>query len=257
MNAAGTWTDELNAQAQIKTPYKHIFGKGVFLGFHRFEGHELPLIVDGGKHTQSLCLIPWGPITLWGPTETKLDSLDSAFQVEPADVSFLLQRLNHHTKVPVHASDIVSLRCGVRPLVVDRCYEDSGPTLKISRRHRVFGDPEQPWISLYGGKITSCMSLAEDTLRKVQQRIDSSGRLMEQELQPDEMCCTLEDYVRRRTNISQWTPRGGFGFQNEHRSELLSIALQIHRDRTKAEEDLDEYEARVQREFDAVIQEVA
>ena len=257
INAAGVWTEELNRRAGIDTPYKHIFGKGVFLAFERFQGHELPLILDAGERTQSLCLIPWGPVSLWGPTETQLDSLDSAFHVDPEEVRFLLQRLNHHLKTAVNASSIVSLRCGVRPLAVHKSYSGCGRTLEISRRHRVFADPAYPWISLYGGKITSCIALAEETMQQLQMRIKPSCDKIEPESEPDEMCCTLEDYLRRRTNISQWTPRGGLGFRNQHRSELFSMAMEIHQDSDRAEQDLLRYEAKIKKEFDDVIQEVA
>ena len=253
INAAGVWTDLLNSQVHIETRYKHVFGKGVFIGFRRFEGHELPLIVDAGNCTETLSLIPWGPVTLWGPTETKLESIEAGFRVEPADVRFLLDRLNQHLRIPVCGSEIVSLRCGVRPLAVDRSYNAEERTLSISRRHHVVADQERPWISLYGGKITSCVALAEETANRVQQRVNASGSIAPPDSEPEEMCCTLEDYVRRRTNISQWIPRGGLGFKNEYRNDLLSIAMNLHHDATKAEEELNLYERKIKTEFDDVI----
>jgi len=39
-----------------------------------------------------------------------------------------------------------------------------------------------------------------------------------------EMCCTLEDYLRRRTNISQWVARGGLGRQDEHVPHINRLA---------------------------------
>jgi hypothetical protein len=106
---------------------------------------------------------------------------------------------------------------------------------------------------LYGGKITSCIALAEETANKVQQRVNASGSIVPPDSEPEEMCCTLEDYIRRRTNISQWIPRGGFGFKNEYRNDLLSIAMNLHHDATKAEEELKLYERKIKTEFDDVI----
>jgi glycerol-3-phosphate dehydrogenase len=242
----------------------------VFVGFRRFPGHERPLIIDSGEHDQSLSLIPWGPVSLWGPTETKVDSLESGFRVDPSDIRFLLDRLNSHLRTRVGAAQILSLRCGIRPLAVDRCYSGNEATLKISRRHRVYADPARPWISLYGGKITSCMVLAEETLellRKSHLRPVSHSRtnILNSAIAPlredaqtrrreDAFCCTLEDYLRRRTNISQWGPRGGLGWKNENRSKLLAIALRIHGgNHVAAEEDLRNYETKIIREFDDVI----
>jgi hypothetical protein len=42
-----------------------------------------------------------------------------------------------------------------------------------------------------------------------------------------ESCCTLEDYLRRRTNIAQWIPGGGLGENNVNAPLLKTIALQI------------------------------
>ena len=42
-----------------------------------------------------------------------------------------------------------------------------------------------------------------------------------------ELCCTLEDYLRRRTNIAQWIPRGGLGKNDAHAGTLKAFALEI------------------------------
>ena len=38
------------------------------------------------------------------------------------------------------------------------------------------------------------------------------------------MCWTLEDYLRRRTNVSQWVARGGLGKHDEHVPHLIGLA---------------------------------
>jgi hypothetical protein len=95
--------------------------------------------------------------------------------------------------------------------------------------------------------------MAEETVNEVQKRVKSSGSITPPESEPEEMSCRLEDHVRRRTNISQWIPRGGLGFKNEYRTDLYSIALNVHRDATKAEKDLMQYELKIKAEFDDVI----
>ena len=42
-----------------------------------------------------------------------------------------------------------------------------------------------------------------------------------------EQCCTLEDYLRRRTNIAQWTACGGLGKNDAYARILRDIALEI------------------------------
>ena len=41
---------------------------------------------------------------------------------------------------------------------------------------------------------------------------------------PTKAAGSLQDYLRRRTNISQWVPRGGLGFFNENAAHLARLA---------------------------------
>src|SRR6185295_8597419 len=119
--------------------------------------------------------------------------------------------------------------------------------LDISRRHYICRDPHQPWISLFGGKLTDCDRIARETLRAIAPIVSplrsptlpqETDRSLETEFYPSltepvptpdyclehEYCRTLDDYLRRRTNIAQWVPRGGLGRDNEHVPELMRIA---------------------------------
>ena len=72
-----------------------------------------------------------------------------------------------------------------------------------------------------------------------------------------ELACTLEDYLRRRTNAAQWTPRGGLGRRDEHVERLRQLSLELAGgDTARAEIDLDRYRRRVAEEFDQVIAQV-
>jgi glycerol-3-phosphate dehydrogenase len=132
----------------------------------------------------------------------------------------LLDLLNGHLAQPVSVDQIVSLRCGVRPLAADHSYT-GGNTLQISRRHRIHCDSDRPWISVYGGKISNCVPLAEKLASQLCEQQDKAPPpiataseietanfpgLDEPAPSPEwcarnEMACTLEDYLRRRTNI--------------------------------------------------------
>jgi glycerol-3-phosphate dehydrogenase len=251
INCAGVWTDTVNQHFKIETPYKHVFSKGVFVGLERQDQHNYPLIFDMGQQGDVLSYIPWGPIALWGPTETYMPTLEGGIHTDPEDIDFLLERANRNLKQEVDPSDVVSLRCGVRPLVVKKNYSKNYYPLDLSRKHQISKDSVKPWISVYGGKFTSCVSVAE----KVEEQIRSlvtPGRvpLPVENMQTSEMewdsfpgledkvpslkscianerCLNLEDYLRRRTNISQWVPREGLGRDNENVPHLEQLALQF------------------------------
>ncbi len=58
----------------------------------------------------------------------------------------------------------------------------------------------------------------------------------------NEMCWNLEDYLRRRTNISQWIARGGLGLQNENLPHLKNLAkIFCPNDESKADKTIDAY----------------
>lgn len=223
--------------------------------------------VDG----EGCSLVPWGPVALWGSTETLVGSPEEGRAVAPADVDWLLTRLNRHLRREVTRQEVTSLRCGVRGLAVARGSAPRDP-LRLSKRWRAHADESRPWITLYGGKITSCFDAARHIAGRLAGRIrtgEAPARIDPASPAPLEAfpgiaqpvpaagwcrrwlaCRTLEDYLRRRTNIAQWTPRGGLGRAGEHRGELLRIAAQLCEDPLLA---LRDYERAVEQQHDAAL----
>jgi glycerol-3-phosphate dehydrogenase len=69
-----------------------------------------------------------------------------------------------------------------------------------------------------------------------------------------EFCHTLDDYLRRRTNIAQWVAREGLGRHDENLAAIDKIALTLnHGDHDKAAHSVRRYRERVQQEFDSVL----
>ena len=279
INTAGVWTDQINHQFGMDSPYKHVLSKGVFIGITRDPSLSVPLIFENGEDQEADCmaLIPWGPVALWGPTETLVTDLEAGFRIEPQDIQFLLDQLNRQMRRPVSLSDIVSLRCGVRPLAVDRSFQPGRHTLNLSKSLRIHCHADLPWISVYGGKITGSLEGARSVARFVRDlgiSADSSSRDTAEpphlewgrfpglaEPVPSahfaaehEMCWTLDDYLRRRTNISQWVPRGGLGRSDENLPHLLNLArVFAGSNPTMARAAVNTYRKRVQHEFDEVL----
>ena len=275
VNCAGVWTDEVNRSFGIHSPIRHAFSKGVFIGFERHPEHRVPLIFDAGEHGDAISFIPWGPVALWGPTETAVQSPEEGCRMVDEDVDFLLRHARRLLNGKFDAKHIVSLRCGVRPLPIESdCSEEVHP-MKLSRRHRVVVDANRPWISTYGGKITGCALLARQleghikrmaaptgevrggesldaaigawgTFPGLEERVPALDWCMEREY-----CCTLEDYMRRRTNIAQWVAREGLGKEDENGPFLYQLALQLSDgDPLRAERQIETYREQVHARFD-------
>ena len=77
--------------------------------------------------------------------------------------------LNRHVANPVGPEDVISIRCGVRPLAVERSNGNGSNSLSLSRRHRIHRDTHVPWISVYGGKLTDCVPVARKIVGLLEQ----------------------------------------------------------------------------------------
>lgn len=276
VNAAGIWTDALNDGFGIATPWKHVLSKGVFLGLPRDPRHEFPLMFETGDPEGWMTHEPWGPVALWGPTESAEPDVETGLRPTSEDVRILLARAASCLSPAPQVGDIRSLRCGVRPLAVPRAHRAGTPTLSISRRAVVAPDRDRPWISLYGGKLTGCEAVAEKSLRVLADRIGPPGGirsmpgpegdirapvesfpgLAEPVVAPvhardHEACMTLDDYLRRRTNISQWVPRGGLGKHDEHLPKLRELAAVFHG--AEAGAVVEAYRGKIVEGFDAIL----
>ncbi|MCZ7627238.1 MAG: FAD-dependent oxidoreductase [Candidatus Methylomirabilis sp.] len=277
VNCAGVWVDKVNQDFGVRTPYKHLLSKGVYLGLQRHEAHHTPLIFDMEQHGDVVTYLPWGPIALLGPTETLVRTAEEGYDVSEEDARFLLEQAAQHLRTPVNKTEIISLRCGVRPLAVPTSFRGDCYPLDISRRHRIVKDSRLPWISLYGGKITGCI----ETCRRICAEL---SRLIPRAVTPvtpgpvedeveltsfpglaqkvpsvewcktQEFCLTLEDYLRRRTNISQWVAREGLGRNDENLGAVEKIALSLcNYDQLKVSACVKRYREQVNRRFDSLI----
>ena len=151
--------------------------------------------------------------------------------------------------------------------------------LELSRRSIVYPDHERPWISVYGGKLTGCRELAAQIRTQIGVRLGRGPSAIDpreaavpemattdfpgmgrplpspQWCRQHEFCCTLEDYLRRRTDIAQWQPRAGLGRDNGNREAVLAIAQALHG--ADAAAAFDRYEKTIGAQHDRLLAELA
>jgi glycerol-3-phosphate dehydrogenase len=279
VNCAGVWVDKVNAAFDIESPYKHILSKGVFLGLRRDNSGDCPLVMGMGEHGDVINSIPWGPVVLWGPTETAISDIEEGLKASAEDIKFLMDKYNRFHKTSISTDNIVSIRCGIRPLAVNSSYAKNKYPLEVSRRHRIAVDNKRPWVSVYGSKLTGCEQLAIAVAKRLApllpeadkefpnfdiDQIPNAGKFDFPGLDnsfPEirwskeyEHCCTIEDYLRRRTNIAQWVAREGLGRNNEHEPVIRKLCLELtDGDETAAERQFEAYRTKVERRFDQLL----
>lgn len=274
VNAAGVWTDGVNKVLGVESPYRHELSKGVYISVRRPESLREILIFDTGKNGDTFTVSPWGPVALCGPTETSVNSITEGFRPAPEDIRSLLWLSNKNMEDRHAAEDIVSLRCGIRPLAVRREFSKVPHPLELSRRHLIHHDQSRNVVAVYGGKLTSCGLMADEVDRLIFPCLKKAGapipRLPDSPpmdhfpgldepvpsaswCRDHECCLTLEDYLRRRTNIAQWIPRGGLGMDSENIGAIRRIARVFSPDPVSAEAVLSDYQKLVRDRHDRIL----
>lgn len=260
VNCAGPWADSVNETWGISTATRHYLSKGVYLVLPR-DADEQAVVMEMEHEGDTLCWVPWGPVALWGPTETTIPNPNEVGATS-ADVDFLLERLNRNSTRRWTRKDILNVRVGTRPLAQPPGQKVSY-SLDLSRRAILEVDPVLPWATAFGGKLSGALDFA----------LEMNERLHGQRSRPEdfafckirprpitkeffgglalpcpawcrkhEACHTLEDYLRRRTNVAQWIANAGIGRSREYLPDLERISEILHpNDPEAAHRDLSYY----------------
>lgn len=165
VNACGPFVDEHNHLAGQTAAYRHVFSKGIHLIVDRLtpSNRVLAFFADDGR---LFFVIPMGTKTCIGTTDTRSDS--PYVTVTDADRKFVLDNINARLKLqrPLTTSDVISERCGVRPLAVEGDHTETD-WLSLSRRHVVETGLADRYLSIYGGKLTDCLNVGNEVVDSV------------------------------------------------------------------------------------------
>ncbi|WP_462186474.1 MULTISPECIES: glycerol-3-phosphate dehydrogenase/oxidase [unclassified Frankia] len=158
INAAGVWTDEIQAMVGGRGQLSVRASKGVHIVVPRDRIHGATgLILRTEKSV--LFVIPWGSHWIIGTTDTDW-SLDLAHPAaSSADIDYLLGTVNRVLRTPLTAADITGVYAGLRPLLAG----ESEDTSRLSREHAVVS-PVSGLTMVAGGKYTTYRVMAADAV---------------------------------------------------------------------------------------------
>lgn len=166
INAAGPWVDDHNAKTGQATDHHHVYSKGIHLIVPRLTESQrvLAFFADDGR---LFFVIPMGPRTCIGTTDTRVDKPE--VDVTEDDVRFVLDNINKRLTLdrPIGVDDIISTRCGVRPLAVKASGGSDRDFLQLSRKHAIDINAEDAHLSIYGGKLTDCLNVGEEIVAAI------------------------------------------------------------------------------------------
>ncbi len=163
VNAAGPFIDGLNKQLELTTEHRIVYSKGIHLIVPRLTDSErvLAFFDDTGR---LFYVIPMANRSVIGTTDTRTDNANEG--VLDTDRDFLLEQINARLDLPapLTKADIISERCGVRPLVVANDGDDQEDTdwTSLSRKHEIEVDKKRKVVSIFGGKLTDCLNVGDE-----------------------------------------------------------------------------------------------
>lgn len=166
INAAGPWVDQHNALTQQKTHHQHIYSKGIHLIVPQLTDSKrvLAFFADDGR---LFFVIPMGNRTCIGTTDTHMEHPD--VDVTTDDIAFVLENINKRLTLeqPLNQDDIISTRCGVRPLAIKTDQGSKRDFQQLSRKHVIDTNPDSAHISIFGGKLTDCLNVGDEIAEEV------------------------------------------------------------------------------------------
>lgn len=219
INACGPYVDEYNRRSQVTTRHRHLFSKGIHLIVKRCTSgsRSLAFFASDGR---LFFVIPMGPMSCLGTTDTRVEEVTDT--VTPEDRSFVLDNINRclALKAPLTEADIISERCGVRPLVVDPAGKnrDKGDWSSLSRKHAIEIDLEKRHLCIFGGKLTDCLNIGDAIVKAIGQ-MQIGVRLHDDEWFGEPPTSEYESYQRRANEL------GIDGRTPAHFSEPISHRL--------------------------------
>ncbi len=176
VNAAGPWVDRVVALDAPETPPRLRLTKGVHVVVpHERVGNRAAVVLSAVADRRVMFVIPWGAHTLVGTTDTDHPGgPDVPPTVEPSDVCYLLDTVNHYFPAARLASgDVVSAFAGLRPLIAPRGKATMSPSA-VSREEEVFTSPSG-LISIAGGKLTTYRLVAKTVVDRVVDALRAAG----------------------------------------------------------------------------------
>jgi len=169
VNSTGPWIDGLNQQLHVTTDHRIAFSKGIHLVVPRIgSGERVFAFFD--EDDRLYYVIPMGDRSVIGTTDTRVESPETSVTDEDRD--FVLRQINARLDLdtPLTVDDVISERCGVRPLVVEANNDhQESDWLQLSRKHEIEIDRDRGVVSVFGGKLTDCLNVGEEVLHAIQQ----------------------------------------------------------------------------------------
>ena len=138
-----------------------MFSKGIHLIVNKITESTkvLTFFADDGR---LFFVIPMGTRTCIGTTDTQVESPYT--HVTDEDRQFVLDNVNKLLDLdkPLTKADVISERCGVRPLAIKGGKDGKADWVQLSRKHAIDTNQQTKYMSIFGGKLTDCINVGDE-----------------------------------------------------------------------------------------------
>jgi glycerol-3-phosphate dehydrogenase len=171
VNAGGPWVRQLlerNGLATGTTPRVRLVRGSHIVVPAIYKGEQSYLLQQPDGRV--VFAIPYeGKFTLIGTTDVDHAGLDEHPVCSPDEAAYLCAAANRYFTSQIDPAHIVWSYAGVRPLFDD----GRGKAAAVTRDYHLYEQTHEgaPILSIYGGKITTARTLAENAMEKIESRI--------------------------------------------------------------------------------------
>lgn len=166
VNAAGPWVARLLEKLfSVKPPLGARLVKGSHIVVPKLHKGSQAFMLQH-KDGRVIFVIPYlDNYSLIGTTESEFDGALEKAAISDEEIEYLISLSNDYFSSQLTRKDVVSTYSGVRPLI-----DEEGKNMsKVSRNyHLELREGMCPLLSVYGGKVTTYRTLAEDALNAIE-----------------------------------------------------------------------------------------
>lgn len=175
INTAGPWVREvLDDVAHLPSASRVRLVKGSHLVVPRLHDGEQAYILQN-VDKRIIFVLPYeGQFSLIGTTDVPFTGDPAKVAMEAAEADYLCAAVNRYFAKPIAPADIVWSYAGVRPLYDDASADPSAVTREYVLELDL-ADGGAPLLSVFGGKITTYRSLAENVMEKIRRFFPAMG----------------------------------------------------------------------------------
>jgi glycerol-3-phosphate dehydrogenase len=166
INSTGPFAAGVSEILQSPTRAKLVLSKGIHLILNRKITQEDEVLAFWDEQSRLFYVLPMGDRSMIGTTDTRVD--DPHTEVLSQDSEFVIRQINNQLEgLSISEADVISVRSGVRPLVVEGSAAEGADWHALSRKHVIETDVKSSVVTILGGKLTDCLNVGTEVLAEL------------------------------------------------------------------------------------------